>query len=191
MLNSIELPPLIMQTPRQSIANYLRAKDENRPYLMRQAFAPAATLMMVVKAGTISFPPAAQGIETITDVLVRRFGQTFENVRTLCLGAPPADDDTRFACNWIVGMSEKENGTVRVGCGRYDWSFQPQSPRLADQLTITIEAMQVLPPDSLLPIMEWLSMLPLPWCPVQTLLGKLPQLDGLEPVNRCVSEWSG
>ena len=175
-----------MPTPRQSIASYIRAKDENRPCLMSLAFDQAATLVMVVKAGTISFPPMSQGLETITDVLVRRFGQTFENVRTLCLAAPPRAADTRFSCDWIVGMSEKEKRTVRVGCGRYDWSFRPHGPRLVEQLTITIEVMQALPPDSLLSIMNWLSRLPYPWCSIQTMIESMPPLDDLAPIRHYV-----
>ena len=173
-----------MQTPRLSIEDYIRAKDENRPYLMSRAFDQAATLAMVVKTGTISFPPDSRGLDTVTDVLVRRFGITYENVRTHCLGSPPRDEECEFSCDWIVGMSEKETRNVRVGCGRYDWSFQPRSPRLVKHLTITIEVMQVVSPESLLPIMDWLSPLPHPWCPVPTMLGNMPPLDDLEPIRR-------
>ena len=35
--------------PAEAIAAYLRAKDENRPYLMERAFVPDATLAMVGK----------------------------------------------------------------------------------------------------------------------------------------------
>ena len=170
-----------MQTPRQSIEDYIRAKDENRPYLMSRAFAEAATLAMVVKTGTISFPPDAQGREAVTDVLVRRFGLTYENVRTHCLGPPPRDDDTEFSCDWIVGMSEKASRNVRVGCGRYDWSFRAG---LVERLTITIEVMQVLAPDSVLAIMDWLAPLPHPWCPAQTMLAGMPPRDDLQPIRQ-------
>ena len=37
-----------MQTAQESIATYIRAKDENRPYLMTRAFAEAASVEMVV-----------------------------------------------------------------------------------------------------------------------------------------------
>jgi len=64
-------------TVSELIATYVRAKDSNRAHLMSAAFAPNATLEMVVNAATISFPPHASGLDAITDVLVRRFGGTF------------------------------------------------------------------------------------------------------------------
>ena len=105
-------------TAPELIATYIRAKDSNRPHLMSAAFAPDASLEMVVNAGTISFPPHAAGLDAITDVLVSRFGQTFENVYTFCLCSPPYSHPSTFSCAWLVGMSPKEGGAVRVGCGR-------------------------------------------------------------------------
>ena len=75
-----------------SVEVYIRAKDENRPELMRRAFAEDATLEMVVNSGAISFPPFTEGVGSITDVLVTRFNETFENVRTFCLANPPKPD---------------------------------------------------------------------------------------------------
>ena len=97
-----------MPSPSESIAAYIRAKDQNRPYLMRSAFAEAATLNMILKTGAISFPPLSKGIEAITEVLVRRFAYSYENVFTFCLEDPPRDDARSFSCDWMVGMSERE-----------------------------------------------------------------------------------
>src|SRR5438552_15096278 len=119
-----------MLSARESIATYIRAKDENRPYLMARAFAETATLEMVVKTDTVSFPSITNGVEAISDVLVRRFAQTYENVRTFCFTPCPRLDDVRFSCHWLVGMSEKESRMVRIGCGRYDWQFRAEGPRL-------------------------------------------------------------
>jgi hypothetical protein len=70
------------------------------------------------KPGTIPFLPSANGLDSITEVLVRRFSQAFENVHTFCLVIPPQSDATTFSCPWLVGMSGKGTRTVRVGCGR-------------------------------------------------------------------------
>lgn len=148
----------------QAIANYIFAKDHNRPHLMRRAFCEAADLQMVVKSGAISFPPAVSGRDGITDVLVRRFGQTYENVHTFCLCTPPVSGVKSFACDWLVGMSSKADGSVRVGCGRYDWAFAEEGLGLATRLKITIEQMLVLHPAALGEVMDWLSSLPHPWC---------------------------
>ena len=123
-----------MQSAQESIATYIRAKDQNQPHLMKHAFAEAATLEMVVRTGSISFPPISTGLESISDVLVRRFAQTYENVHTFCLAAPPQTDEVTFSCSWLVGMSEKESRMVRVGCGTLRlaaWTAGPTSGRAA------------------------------------------------------------
>jgi len=168
-----------MPSPEESIAAYIRAKDQNRPYGMRRAFTADAVLKMIVKTGAISFPPLSEGIDSITEVLVRRFAQSYENVLTFCLGEPPGKDVKSFSCNWMVGMAEKEGGAVRVGCGRYDWMFETRKPFLTRELTISIEFMQILPPSTLDPIMDWLSGLPYPWCPVETAVANAPKVEGL------------
>lgn len=80
-------------------------------------------------------------------------------------------------------MSAKQERTVRVGCGRYHWFFRAQRPRLAQRLGITIEAMEVLPPDSLSAVMAWVEALPYPWCPVQFAAERMPALEGLGPIR--------
>lgn len=175
-----------MRTTEQHVATYIRAKDENRPYLLMAAFAPDITLQMVVKAGSISFPPFSRGVESIADVLVRRFAQTYENVHTFCLTAPPVNEEVAFSCDWLVGMSEKQTRIVLVGCGRYDWLFQSHGLRLVERLTITIELMQSLAPDTLLPVMRWLSSLPRTWCSADVALTSAPALDELKSVRHYV-----
>jgi hypothetical protein len=175
------------QTARDTIDAYIRAKDENRPYLTRRVFDDAASLKMVVTAAAISFPASATGREAITNVLVRDFAKTYENVRTFCLSSPPDPSCTKYSCSWLVGMSEKENRMVRVGCGRYDWEFQPGSRRLAKQLTVTIEVMQSLSSEHLFSVMDWLAQLPYPWCPVRAARESMPALDGLHPIHQWMS----
>jgi hypothetical protein len=168
----------------QAIVAYIRAKDENRPYLMEHAFDRDAELAMVVKPDAISFPPITNGREAITDVLVREFARTYENVRTLCLCSPPGPSDTNFSCRWLVGMSAKDGGAVRVGCGRYNWSFRTQPPRLAKRLEITIDVMQILTADNLSAVTGWLFALPYPWCPIQAAFETAPQLEQLKPLRQ-------
>jgi hypothetical protein len=89
-----------------------------------------------------------------------------------------------FSCAWLVGMSQKATGEVRVGCGTYDWSFQPQEPHLATRLRITIEVMEVLPPQHLAAVVGWLSALPYPWCDANAALRSAPRIERLEPIIR-------
>ena len=74
-----------MPTPAQVIGTYIHAKDGNRPCLMPRAFVDDVALEMVVKTDAISFPASASGLDAITDVLIRRFVQDYENVYTFCL----------------------------------------------------------------------------------------------------------
>lgn len=165
-----------------AVATYIRAKDANRPELMADAFTDDATLEMVVNTRSISFPPLTVGRASITDVLVRRFGETYENVRTFCLSGPPRPSEAMFSCAWLVGMSERNTKDVRVGCGRYDWWFRSGSPYLAERLVITVDLMQVLPPGSCPAVMEWLRGLPYPWCEARLAVESAPKLAPLRPI---------
>lgn len=174
-----------MNSARLSIQNYVLAKDGNRPYLLNSAFMPQAVLDMVVNTGSISFPPHVEGLEGIAEVLVSRFGQTFENVYTFCLGRPPQADAETFDCTWLVGMSDKSTGQVRVGCGLYQWRFHGQSKRV-EHLTITIEHMETLPASDLPAVLDWFSDLNYPWSNPEELARSAPSLDALKPVLRYV-----
>ena len=168
-----------MHSAAGSIETYIRAKDCNRPFLMEAAFSTDATLEMIVKAGSISFPPHVRGIVELSQVLVSRFNQTFENVHTFCLASPPAVRVRSFSCDWLVGMSEKESGAVRIGCGRYDWSFRAPDLVLVENLKITIECMQSLPGGTCSEVMTWLAQLPYPWCDAQVAARSMPRLEEL------------
>jgi hypothetical protein len=169
------------QTPETVLRNYFHAKDENRPDLMRAVFCENATLRMRVNTAGITFPEVSQGLAAITEVLVRNFGLTYENVRSFYLDRPAALV-AEFSCDWLVGMSERASGNVRVGCGRYDWKFQPSRPRLAMELLITIEIMQVLPSSHLERVRAWFRQLPYPWTSAGAVVAAAPALDVLIPV---------
>ena len=166
-----------MIDPAAAIAAYLEAKDLNRPWRIAQAFAPSARLDMAVKTEAISFPAATEGAAAIADLLVRRFALDNENVYTFCLAAPPQGTAAQFSCDWLVAMSRRADRAVRVGCGRYDWSFGDVGR--ATRLVITIDHMAVLPPEATGPVMDWVVSLPWPWCPAPLARAGLPALPGL------------
>ena len=172
-------------SPKRVLRTYFHAKDENRPHLLSEVFSESVVLEMIVRTGTISFPPVTHGLAAVTDVLVRRFAQNFENVYSFYLEEPPSVAPG-FSCDWLVGMSEKSGGAVRVGCGRYDWRFQQEAPCLAERLVITIEAMPALDPQALPSVLAWLKGLPYPWCPASRVVASAPAIDALEPVLRYV-----
>ena len=162
-----------MLTQAESILAYIKAKDGNRPHLLDAAFTEDATLQIIVRTEAISFPASSVGREAIAETLVRRFNQTYENVYTLCIGLPPTVNSETFSCDWLVAMSEKQGGAVRLGCGRYDWSFT-RAERKVRALTITIEAMEILPSETLKPVMNWISARPYPWCDRRALMAAAP-----------------
>jgi hypothetical protein len=170
-----------MRRPESVLRTYFHAKDENRPHLMRHTFAEDAVLRMQVKSDAIQFPSETHGLAAITDVLVRSFGQTYENVYSFYLDRPAADVEA-FSCDWLVGMSVKSSGELRVGCGRYDWTFQRGEPRLASALEITIEHMQVLPAQHSDAVFTWLAGLGYPWTSTRQVLASAPSITSLSPV---------
>jgi hypothetical protein len=165
-----------------AVTTYILAKDGNRPFLMRRAFAENAELEMVVKTDAISFPSSAKGVSAIEEILVRRFGVDYENVFTFCLSKPSEANRSHFACHWLVGMSAKSNGQIRVGCGRYDWYFGSDSEGLVERLVIAIDVMQILPAVELAVCMRWLSSLPYPWCTPDEAVATMPKIDGLAEI---------
>ena len=170
-------------SPEAVLRTYFRAKDENRPHLMSEAFCRAATLRMDVKTEAIAFPAVTVGIDAVSDVLVRSFGQSYDNVYSFYLDRPPADA-RRFSCDWLVGMTEKASASVRVGCGRYDWEFDPNEGGRASQLVVTIEAMEILEPGHAESIFDWLCALSYPWSSSPVAAASMPEIGALASVRR-------
>jgi len=164
-----------------AINAYIRAKDNNRPYLMAQAFESDATLTMIVETDQISFPAEAHGRTEISSVLVTQFALRYENVFTFCLSEPPRDDARSFECGWLVCMTEKETGAARIGYGRYHWQRADRSAKVS-RLQITIQQMIVLPKEAAEPLLLWAQQLPYPWCLAEDLAKEMPHLDALRNI---------
>ena len=172
-----------MSTPSDAVSTYILAKDGNRPFLMRRVFAEDAELEMVVKTDAISFPSSAKGVRAIEDILVRRFCLDSENVYTFCLSQPSEAHRRHFPCHWLVGMSSKNDGQVRIGCGRYDWYFRSNKECHVERLVIAIDVMKILPAADLAASMNWLSSLPYPWCAPADAIRDVPAIEGLAEIK--------
>jgi hypothetical protein len=180
--------PLPDLTPELVLRSYFHAKDENRPHMLERVFEAGAELVVVNHASTISFPARTVGREAITDVYVRNFARTYENVYSFYLQRPAARVE-EFSCGWLVIMSEKHSKCARVGCGRYDWAFGKIAPHLATHLTITIDAMQVLPPSELASVLAWAQQLSYPWCNAEEVARIAPTSELLTPVLQHLSAY--
>jgi hypothetical protein len=172
-----------MSAPSDAVSTYIFAKDGNRPVLMRRAFAEDAELEMVVKTDAISFPSSAKGLSEIEDILVRRFSFDNENVYTFCLSQPSLANRRHFPCHWLVGMSARNDGQVRVGCGRYDWYFRSNKECHVERLVVTIDVMKILPAADLTASMNWLSSLPYPWCAPAEAIRDMPVIEGFAEIE--------
>jgi hypothetical protein len=170
-------------SPFEAVSTYFYAKDCNRPFLMHLAFTEDVQLQMIVNTEAISFPNSTQGLAQVEEVLGRRFSNDFENVYTFCLARPTKANRHHFPCHWLVGMSAKNNGLIRVGSGRYDWYFTSDAKCLVKKLIITIDVMQIFPQQELDPIMSWITGLPYPWCTPEEALLRMPSIEGMAIVR--------
>jgi hypothetical protein len=150
------LPPDVV------LRNYFHAKDENRPRLLEQVFTPDALLEIRNRTSTSAFPGVTRGREAIADVLIRSFGQAYENVYSFYLQRPTGMLPS-FECQWIVAMTDKASRAVRLGCGSYAWAFDADPPKLACRLAIDIAEMQVLAPAAAGETFAALARLTYPW----------------------------
>jgi hypothetical protein len=88
-----------------------------------------------------------------------------------------------YSYDWLVSMTEKESLSVRVGCGRYDWTFAGQPDRRVTGLVIAIEQMVVLASAYATDVMHSLRLLDYPWTAADRVIRAL-SLDELGPVKR-------
>ena len=173
-----------MNSMKRNIETYILAKDGNRPHLMADAFAKDAELSMLVKTGDIAFPSAAFGRDAIEAVLVRQFAAQYENVYTFCITDAPSETGV-FVCDWLVCMTEKATGAVRLGFGEYEWTGDAG---LISRLKITIEEMLVLDNDLATPLLAWAKTRPYPWCTLDQLIQDLPPIDALQRITLVLAE---
>ena len=168
--------------PEAVLTDYFRAKDGNRPHLLERVFAANAELQIRNLSDNIAFPAMTHGRAAIADVLVRSFALANENVYSFYLDAPPATGTQTFDCAWLVGMSDRASGQLRVGCGTYAWSFDAEPLPLATRLVIVIECMEVLPQHESGRVFAWLESLSYPWSSAAAARRGMPAIESLSPV---------
>ncbi len=165
------------------ISCYIRAKDDNKPHLMTEAFVDDAVLSMSVETENISFPSNVEGLDEITKTLVSDFSNAYQNVYTFCLSDTVAQNENTIRCRWLVCMSDKITGECRVGFGDYDWVFTSDGQKVR-QLSIKIDDMLVLPREFQAELMPWVADLTYPWLSSSELVAFMPgslKLPGLIP----------
>jgi hypothetical protein len=179
-----------VHTPTSVLRNYFHAKDENRPAVLREVFTADATLAIANRSAAIDFPATTTGRDEIARVLVSDFARMYEDVYSYAMGRP-AEGASPVSCDWLVVMTAKDDRSVRVGCGRYDWFFGPAGDGLATRLVITIEAMQVLRGADAPVVYHWAKNLEYPWSAPAAALAHAPDLPALAPVLRYLARGAG
>jgi len=170
-------------TPEAVLRGYFHAKDENRPHLLEDVFASNAELVIRNESENITFPAFTRGRSAIAEVLVRSFALANENVYSFYLGRPSLEV-REFSCPWLVGMSERSSGQVRVGCGTYEWTFESRAPHRASRLVVAIEAMQVLPSTESDLVFGWLRAQNYPWSSAGAARQGMPANELLLPISQ-------
>lgn len=160
-----------------AINAYVIGQDGNRPHAISRAFTEDAELTIQGDAARIGLPLRVTGRSSIAKVLVTGFHNAWENVYTLCIGTQPPDNATAFSCDWMMAMSAKRDGTPMIGCGRYDWRFEPESHR-ARSLAIRIDALEAPRCDADV-VTDWVAALPYPWCARAKIIAAPPSVPGL------------
>ncbi len=150
---------------------------------MANVFSKDATLKIKVKTDNISFPSDVTGLSEITEILIRDFNKSYENIYTICLADTLEQHENVLNCRWLVGMTEKASGSPRVGFGDYHWSFEAEGSHLVTHLTIVIEDMIVLPREPQSEVMSWFDSLSYPWALLSDVLASMPEVALLAEVR--------
>lgn len=168
---------------KKLITNYIRAKDENRPWYLTKVFSSDALLDMQVDSDLINFPSHVTGREAIADTLVKKFAQNYGNVFTYVFDDTVVTEDKKLSCMWLVVMTDKVDGSLRVGYGKYIWHFQHNVVDLfASKLCIELISMNQFPQSMIDQIYRCIDELPYPWIKrddLQELVDYLPILANL------------
>jgi len=80
-------------------------------------------------------------------------------------------------------MTEKVGGTVRLGCGRYEWVFGDRRPHLATRLVITISAMEMLAASASATVFGSIGRLDHPWSSAAQVRAALDRSPAFGPIR--------
>ena len=105
------------------LATYVDAKDNDRPALISDIFAPDAALTFSLATPNIAFPSRSEGVDAIARTLVSDFGKQYARCRTYYLSDALELSGDAVDVPWLVLMREPAAGALRVGHGAYRWVF--------------------------------------------------------------------
>ncbi len=143
-------------------------------------------LEIKVASDNIRFPDRTEGLADISQLLSAQFARQYENVYIFCLSDSVNADEGTLCCRWLVVMSGKEDGDIRVGYGTYEWSF---NHNYVTHLIISIDEMVLLEQHHSTDIFLWVDALSYPWCHSAEIFQNMPQSLGFLKTNVVVIPW--
>jgi hypothetical protein len=154
-----------MDTPKELLEAYLRAKDLNQPALILHCYTRDAVVTYSIATDTISFPSRVLGADAIAQTLVRDFRKNFECCKTyyvcdsIAQGAEPID-----FMPWLVIMRQSLTTALRLGKGWYRWQFERDETRIrVCAMHIHIERMDIVEDRDGKKLHALHAVLPYPW----------------------------
>jgi hypothetical protein len=173
-----------MSTRQLLLERYVEAKDLTRPHLMRQIYATDAVLTFSIATDSISFPERVSGVDGITRTLIVDFAAKYNRCKTFYVcDSLPENTETITIVPWLVLMHEAARGCLRVGKGRYEWTFEPVGHGGMQVVAMHIHIARMDTVDDadgrLLAAAQ--SVLPYPWLPPGVMHSRLGTLSETDP----------
>ncbi|MGO4329893.1 hypothetical protein AB4Z48_13710 [Cupriavidus sp. 2TAF22] len=174
--------PIPLHTAKSLLETYVRAKDNNRPELIHEAFAQDATLTISINTDTIAFPAKTEGAQGIAATLVTEFAKTFDACRTYYVADELALVGDSIVVPWLVAMRETAANVLRLGKGYYRWGFaQADGPARIASLHIHIERMDSVADPMAATLAALQAGLTYPWLPADELKTEINRLVAAKP----------
>ena len=168
------------------LEKYVEGKDQDKFKILEEIYIPNAKVTFEIESDTISFPTEILGNKNIAQVLSAEFNRKYDHVQTYYLSRsfPQIKDFIISNQGWLVIMREKEDNSIRVGTGLYDWIFEKQvdgNLKIA-QHNISIGVMLCLPGLPLSFLDELQSNLLYPWIDKKEVIEVLCEYNELQEV---------
>jgi hypothetical protein len=172
-----------LNTTKDLLEAYLRAKDLNQPSVIPDCYSPEAVLTFSIATDQISFPTRVRGAYAIAQTLVGDFGRRFDCCKTyyVCDALPSVGVDIDFL-PWLVIMRERSTTALRLGKGYYRWAFERSESRMwVSAMHIHIERMDIIEDPAGEKREQLQTALPYPWLQPAVLAGTFERLGEQNP----------
>ncbi|MBY4678903.1 hypothetical protein [Marinobacterium arenosum] len=184
-----------MEAPRlkDALEQYIDGKDNNRPQRLEQLYTPNARLSFQMDAADMAFPPQVSGNREIARILSADFNRKYRQVKTYYLNHDNLVlDGYRIEKQpWLVLMQEIDTGTVRAGCGYYNWQFvdAAEGNWQIDRHHISIHQMLSLPAERFKWLQTLQNDLPYPWLALDQAIAVLESDSAVAPLANYLKQF--